>query len=110
MPSKKKKRKEEDSDWEPQCAVKRNHNNHGNKKCVIHCCTDVKENLMALSSATCDKLLEAARIRNDEKVLKVLEKFRSEKNPSEIKYHNRCKKVYVHSGSLERLSKRRKVN
>ena len=110
MPPKKKRIKRvEDSDWQPNVSAKNPKENSNSGICIIHC-TDAKDPLTSLSSsATWTKLLEVAKLRNDERVLEIAKSLRSEEFPN-IKYHERCKKVYTHSGTLERLSKKRKVH
>ena len=108
--SAKKKRKEEDVDWKQPCASKKPaKEDRNNTKCIIHC-TDSKEDLSSLPSSECWKrLLEAAKIRDDKRVLEIAESLESEEDLPNIQYHNRCRRVYTHSGTLERISKKRLV-
>ena len=106
----KKKRKEEDVDWKPHCASKKPaKEDRNNAKCIIHC-TDSKEALSSLPSSQFRKrILEAAKIRDDKGVLEIAESLESEEDLPNIQYHNRCRRIYTHSGTLERISNKRKV-
>ena len=104
----KKKRKKEDVDWTPHCASKNlAKEGSNNVKGIIHC-TDSKEALSSLpSSQFWKRTLEAAKIRGGKRFLEIAESLKSEKYFPNTQYHNRCKKVYTHSGTLERISNKR---
>ena len=106
----KKKRKEEDVDWKPHCASKKPaKEDRNNAKCIIHC-IDSKETVSLLPSSQYRKrILEAANIRDGKRVLETAESLESEEDFPKIQYHNKCRTVYTHSGTLERISNKRKV-
>ena len=105
-----KKKRNEDVDWEPNCASKKPaKENRNNAKCIIRC-TDSKEALSLLpSSQFWKRILEAAKIRDGKRVLEIGESLESEEDFPNVVYHNRCRRVYTHSGTLERISNKRKI-
>ena len=110
MLPKKRKRKNNDSDddidWKP---VSNKPPKKDSTVCFIHC-TDAEDDLKLLSSAEkWRKLLNAAELRNDEKVLDLAGSCQSENDFPKMHFHNRCWKVYTHSSTLESLSAKREV-
>ena len=73
-------------------------------------CTDSKGALSSLpSSQFWKRILEAAKIRDDKRVLEISESLEFEEDFPNIQYRNRCRRKYTHSGTLERISNKRKV-
>ena len=104
----KKKRKKEDMDRTPHCASKHlAKEDRNNAKGIIYC-TNSKETLSSLPLSQSWKMtLEAAKIRGHKSFLEIAESLESEKDFPNTQYHNWCKKVYTHSGTLERISNER---
>lgn len=102
--SKKRKKSDDDEDWFPE-GKKRNKRNkksdkHTRESCFIHC-TDSDEMLTKLPSLeSWKKLLEAARTRGDEKVIKLEPSSSTSKDYPVIYYHLRCRNVYTHKKTL----------
>lgn len=109
--SKKRKKIDDDEDWVPEGKRKKPPNKKTDKysgeNCFIHM-IDTDENLTKLPShESWEKLLHAARIRGDEKVLQ-LESSSSTSDAKEyptIFYHLSCRHSYTHKKSLETISK-----
>ena len=100
----KENQKEKDVGWKPHFAYKKPAKEDKNKaKCIVHC-TDLKEALSSMPLSQFRKrILEAAKIRVDKRVLEIAESLESEEDFPNIQYHNRCRRVYIHSGTLERV-------
>ena len=103
---KRKKILDDDEDWVPGGKKKKEPNKktdkHAGESCFIHC-THSNEALTKLPSLeSWEKLLEAARLRGDEKVLQLESSASTSENNDYpvIYYHNSCRKNYTHRKAL----------
>ena len=74
------------------------------KQCKIDC-IDLKETLSLLAlSQFWKRIVEAAKIHDDKRYVEIAESLESEEEFPSLQDHNRCRRIYTHSGTLERIS------
>ena len=74
--------------------------------CIIHCACCTNESLITLQKfSTWEVLLNAAKIRNHEQILKQVEELKEEEIPV-LQYHRECYQQFTHKSSLNVLTKK----
>ena len=92
----------EDTDWVPGPSTVKTKTT---SSCLIHC-TDANDNLVSLQSIESWKvLLNAARIRKHEAVLKVASSVGEGVIPG-IKYHRKCRSTFTMKKLLNNIKKK----
>ena len=97
----------EDDEWNPnqkgkkECKKK---NKYIAESCFIHC-TESNEGLTKLLSLESWKLLKAATVRQDEKLLQLAKSITNEDEYPLIYYHLKCRNMFTHKGTLDAISK-----
>ena len=92
MARKRKKKENEDPDWTPSSSKTKKKDNKGD--CIIHCCNSNDPLTTLPSSDSWKSLLQAAKIRSDERILSLKEGLKDGEFPK-LQYHLQCrKKIY----------------
>ena len=74
--------------------------------CIIHCSCSTNESLITLQKfSTWEVLLNAAKIRNHERILKQAEELKEEETPV-LLYRRQCYQQFTHKSSLNVLTKK----
>ena len=72
--------------------------------CIIHCTYSTNESLITLQKfSTWKVLLNAAKIRNHERILKQAEELKEEEVPV-LQYHRQYYQQFIHKSSLNALT------
>ena len=106
MPKKLKKKKE-DEEWTPGPS-KRLSKSKTEMHCIIHCTDSTEELVMLPSMESWKKLLDAAKIRENQTVINLAEST-NEGDLPRVQYHMKCGKAFTHKGSLEVIQNKRQV-
>ena len=76
--------------------------------CIIHCTDSTEKLVMLPSMESWKKLIEAAKIRQNQTILNLAESTDEGEMPR-VKYHVECGKAFTHKGSLEVIKNKRAV-
>ena len=106
--SKKVKKKENDDDEFIPGPSKYLPKNKTEMHCIIHCTDSIEELVMLPSIESWKKLLEAAKIRQNQTVVNLAEST-NEGDLPRVQYHMKCRKAFTHKGSLEVIKNKRQV-
>ena len=102
---KRKSRDDDDDDWDPNGKSKKickKKNNQEGEACFIHCSESNEKMTKVPSLESWQKLLKAAKIRKDEKVIQLASSFNDDENGYPIiYYHLKCRNKYTHKGTMD---------
>jgi hypothetical protein len=62
------------------------------------------EPIISFSKASRESVYKAAKLRNDEKVISLLDLYGEELPPADNGYHRKCYQNYTHAKALKKLS------
>lgn len=72
--------------------------------CILNCTEKSAEPITKFSETSIKSVYNAAKIRNDQKVISIIDSFRDDLPSAEKGYHRKCYQSYTHGKALRKLS------